>query len=810
MEKINIREFRLQYGEHKNLACTVPCTLYSVLQEHGIIEDPFYRDNEKKYIDIAREDCEFTASFDLSERMLAQERVELRFCGIDTLADVWLNGTKLGSTDNMHHGWNFPVKGIARKKGNELRVHFYSPVVYTERENQKFELYSPDCSLPGYAHMRKTYCSFGWDWGPVIPDMGFYREVYVAGESGARLADVWVRQLHRGGAVALCIENRTDFCAGDEKIEYELFDPNGKKIAAAEAACNGQAQVTVEHAQLWWPNGYGGQPLYTLRCKLMRGGAECGGKELRIGLRTLTVSTQRDRWGNEFCFVINGKKIFSMGANYIPPDALLGRVTEQRTRALLKDCIAANYNTVRVWGGGYYPDDYFYDICDELGLIVWQDFMFACSTIYLNARIEKSCRREFTEFISRIRSHACIGLLCGNNEVEMAWVSWNLPNNLRKKEDYIRLFERILPDLCEEMCPDIFYWPSSPSSVGGFVSPDDENRGDAHCWSVWHGGEPFEKYREKYIRFCSEYGYEAFPSVKTLRTVATEEDMNAFSPVMDAHQKGAGGNTRIVAKTADYFKYVSTFEEFIYVSQLMQAEAIRYGAEHFRRNRGRCMGSLYWQLNDNWQTASWSSVDYCGRWKALHYFARRFYAPVLLSVCDVGPVCTFNLSNERMSAFEGTVEWELMRGDFTAVRSGSVPVSVGALAAKDLFVADLSEELRGHEREYVLAYRLKEGDAVLSEDCVLFCKPKYFAFERAPQVNVEIGEYDAEHFVIGVSAACFVKNLEIDFKEADCRLSDNFFSLLSAGTKRVLCEKNGHTAEELRRQLVLRCVNGVC
>lgn len=810
MEKVSITEFNLNYDGHKNLSCKVPCSLYSALLDHGVIEDPFYRDNEKKYIDIARKDCEFVSKFDVPDNILRQERILLRFMGIDTLADVFLNGVLLGSTDNMHHSWSFSVQGKVKGKGNVLRVLFHSPIEYTERENEKFELYSPDCSLPGYGHMRKTYCSFGWDWGPVIADSGFYREVVLEGSSGAELCDVSVRQKHADGCVELILSDVVNFASGEEKIVYELTDPDGLPVAKAEAACNDQACLRVEKPRLWWPNGYGKQPLYTLCARLLRGKELCGEKSLRIGLRTLTVSTAKDKWGNEFCFVVNGEKIFSMGADYIPMDALLPRVNEQKTRALLSDCIAANFNTVRVWGGGYYPDDYFYDICDELGLIVWQDFMFACSTIYLNERIEKSCSREFTEQIARLRNHACIGLFCGNNEVEMAWTCWNLPDNLRKKEDYIRLFERILPDLCEQMCPDIFYWRSSPSSVGGFIDPGDENRGDAHCWSVWHGGEPFEKYREKYIRFCSEYGYEAFPSVKTLRTVALEEDLNAFSPVMDAHQKGAGGNTRIVAKTADYFRYVSTFEEFIYISQLMQAEAIRYGAEHFRRNRGRCMGSLYWQLNDNWQTASWSSVDYCGRWKALHYFAHRFYAPVLLSVCDEEYRCTFNVSNETRSAFQGTVAWQILRSDFSCVKEGSVEVNVLALSAADVFVLDAEQTLKGHEREYFLAYRLLSRGETVSEDCILFCKPKFFAFEKKPKIEVTVSDYDKTRCIVDIRAESFVKNLELDFKEADSKFSDNFFSLTSAQTKRVICEKNGKTAKELADQLIIRCVNEVC
>lgn len=808
MIKLKIEDFKLFYDGHEGLPCKVPCTLYSVLVGHGVIEDPYFRDNEKKYIDVARKDFDMEACFDANADLLGEERIELKFAGIDTLADVYLNDVFLGSTDNMHHGWSFPVKGILKEGSNLLQVHFFSPIGYTERENEKFPLYSPAESLPGYAHMRKTFCSFGWDWGPVIPDSGFYREVCIEGHSGAELLDVYVRQKHTDGEVILTVENRVGFCS-EEVVSYELLDPCGKKVAEGLSACNAAFEIKVNSPALWWPNGYGKQPLYELKTRLLHGKTLLGEKTQKLGLRTLTVSTAKDKWGNEFCFVVNGKKIFSMGANFIPMDALLPRVNEEKTRFLLKECVAANFNTVRVWGGGYYPDDYFYTICDELGLIVWQDFMFACSTVYLNERLEQSVRREFTEFITRVRNHACLGLLCGNNEIEMAWTCWNLPPDVRQKEDYIRLFERILPDLCDALCPDTFYWRSSPSSVGGFVDPASEDRGDAHCWSIWHGGEPFEKYREKYIRFCSEYGYEAFPSVKTLRTIALEEDMNPFSPVMDAHQKGAGGNARIVAKTADYFRYVFSLEDFVYITQLLQAEAIRYGAEHFRRNRGRCMGSLYWQLNDNWQTASWSSIDYCGRWKALHYYARRFYAPVLLSVCDDGLSCTFNISNETRETFVGKVEWAVMKKDFTCVANGEIEVKVGELSAKDIAVIDLNETVKGHESEYFLAYRLYKGREKVSENCTLFCKPKCFDFDKDPAFDIEVRNADEEHFSIEIRANSFVKDLELDLAEGDCRFSDNFFSLLSPAGKHITCEKQGRTAEQLRALLLVRCVNKV-
>ncbi len=387
--------------------------------------------------------------------------------------------------------------------------------------------------------------------------------------------------------------------------------------------------------------------LYTVRAELLNGTRVLDSWEKRIGLRTMEIKRQKDSWGESFEMCVNGVSIFAMGADYIPEDNLLPRVTAERTRRLLEDCKLANYNAIRVWGGGYYPDDWFYDACDELGLVVWQDFMFACAIYELTEEFEENIRREVIDNVRRLRHHASLGLWCGNNEME-----WQVDDDVyfathKQKADYIRMYEYLIPKTLREHDPVTFYWPASPSSGGGFDEPNDPNRGDVHYWDVWHGDKPFTEYRKFFFRNASEFGFQSFPCLKTVESFTKPSDRNIFSYVMEKHQRNKSANGKIMNYMAQTFLYPTDFDTLLYASQLLQAEAVRYGVEHWRRNRGRCMGAIYWQVNDCWPVASWSSIDYYGRWKALHYMARRFYAPVLLSCEEEGTLTQTTCVNDQ-------------------------------------------------------------------------------------------------------------------------------------------------------------------
>lgn len=793
--------------------CRVPGTVFGTYIENGSMPDPYYRENELDAVQLADNDFEYRKLFFLEEYQLDTDRLLLVFDGIDTLSDVYLNGQLLGSTCNMHTRYEFDVLGIIKTGENELKVVIHSPVQYIRRENEKVYTGGSGDAMEGYPHLRKSHCMFGWDWGLRLPDSGIFRSVYLLGIRSARLGDVRIEQIHRDGRVylnavaeaedasgrkvRLCtVPDNSDGDAGDYRdclgCRFTVTTPAGEVYAASDGG-----EICIENPQLWWPNSYGDQPLYTVLVELIARGA-AGSEELldqwerRIGLRTVTVETTPDQWGRRFAHQVNGLNIFAMGADYIPEDALLGRIDEQRTRRLLEDCVAAHHNCIRVWGGGYYPDDYFYDICDELGLLVWQDFMFACSSYELDEAFDLNIREEITQNVRRLRHHACIGLWCGNNEMETQTLDGCWKPSEKQKCDYIKLFEYIIPGIVKQEDPQAFYWPSSPSSGGSFDNPWDENRGDAHYWDVWHGEKPFTAYRQYRFRYLSEFGFQSFPTLKTVETFTAPEDRNIFSRVMEMHQRNRAANGKILSYLAQTYLYPKDFDSLLYASQLLQADAIRYGVEHFRRHRGRCMGAVVWQLNDNWPVASWAGIDYYGRWKALHYAECRMFAPVLISCEETGelterPSCVqerrepieiaarLHVANETRQEVRGTVYWELRRPDASVILKGSEDVTAPALDGVWLEKQDFSGQ---DERGCYISFRFETGEEVLSEGTALFTPPKHFKFED-PQLTVT-----REGDTLRVRAGAYAKSVEIVALDGDVRLSDNFFDM-NAGEKTV-------------------------
>ena len=505
----------------------------------------------------------------------------------------------------------------------------------------------------------------------------------------------------------------------------------------------------------------------------------------RIGLRTMTKQRKKDQYGESFAHEVNGKAFFAMGADYIPEEHLLGRRCEEKTRRLLEDCRLANFNVIRVWGGGFYPDDWFFDICDELGLVVWQDFMFACSVYELTPEFEANIRKEFADNIKRLRHHASLGLWCGNNEMEMfvderCWVT-----KASEVRDYLFMYERIIPEVLGEYDPETFYWPASPSSGGSFDNPNDPDRGDVHYWKVWHGNRPFSEYRKHFFRYASEFGFQALPSKKTIETFTDDpDDWNLFSYIMEKHQRNYGANGKIMNYMQQTYRYPGDFDTVIYASQLLQADAIRYGVEHFRRNRGRCMGAVYWQLNDCWPVISWSSIDYTGRWKALHYYAKRFFAPVMIS-CQEESWLTqeanmnrqhfqfeksihLNVTNETLGDKEILVKWYVRNAAAEILREEQAMIQVPAQESVWLPKEELPEI--DVFTQYV-SFEAWENGKCISEGTVIFSYPKYFRYEN-PELSCKV-----EGNQITVSSPVYAKSVEILNEQEDLVLSDNYFDL---------------------------------
>lgn len=762
----------------------VPGTVYTDLLRNGNMENPYWKDNEDAICSLMEKDYEYQCTFQ-GEETSELSSVFLRFEGLDTVADIYLNNVHLGNAESMHRIWEYSVKDILLSGENTLKVVFHSPLKFIAEAYKKYGNIGNDDTYEGFMHLRKAHYMFGWDWGAHLPDAGIFRPVFLCSVSHGRIDSVYIRQQHEENKCTLKFKGD---CIRETPGEYQwrvlVTAPDGQKYETALSA-EGEGQLVIEDPELWWPNGLGDQPLYQVEAQLLYEGNVEDTWKKRIGLRTMTMQRKKDQYGESFAHEVNGKAFFAMGADYIPEEHLLGRRCEEKTRRLLEDCRLANFNVIRVWGGGFYPDDWFFDICDELGLVVWQDFMFACSVYELTPEFESNIRKEFADNIKRLRHHASLGLWCGNNEMEMfvderCWVT-----KASEVRDYLFMYERIIPEVLGEYDPETFYWPASPSSGGSFDNPNDPDRGDVHYWKVWHGNRPFSEYRKHFFRYASEFGFQALPSKKTIETFSDDpDDWNLFSYIMEKHQRNYGANGKIMNYMQQTYRYPGDFDTVIYASQLLQADAIRYGVEHFRRNRGRCMGAVYWQLNDCWPVISWSSIDYTGRWKALHYYAKRFFAPVMIS-CQEESWLTqeanmnrqhfqfeksihLNVTNETLGDKEILVKWYVRNAASEILREEQAMIQVPALESVWL----PKEELPKIDvfTQYV-SFEAWENGKCISEGTVIFSYPKYFRYEN-PELSCKV-----EGNQITVSSPVYAKSVEILNEQEDLVLSDNYFDL---------------------------------
>ncbi len=817
----------------------VPGSVYSCLLSQGLIEDPYYRANELKILPVMDNDFEFSRSFQVDDEMMHADALLLKFDGIDTIADIYVNDLFLGHTENMHCSFEFDLfakagtegaegringvasKGYVNEGINTLRVVIASPVRYIRQEQAKTYTGGSSEAMEGFPHLRKAHCMFGWDWGPRIPDAGIFRDVTLMAVSQAKIDTVFIKQdftpdLKRVrlsfDPVLKLYGQAAGRREGDRKSDLnmliEVTDPDGNTAFINEVFSYGKKyELSIDEPKLWWPRGYGDQALYRVKVSVSKTSEDGSEDEIidvwekRMGIRRITVNTDEDEFGQCFAHEVNGLKIFAMGADYIPEDNLLSRVTPERTRALLEEAAWANHNCIRVWGGGYYPDDHFYDSCDEIGLIVWQDLMFACASYELDEKFERNVTEEIRQNIIRLRHHACIGLWCGNNEMETQTLDGAWHPSLKQRGDYTKLFEYIIPRLVKEHDPDAFYWPSSPSSGGNWDNPWDEHRGDAHYWDVWHGEKPFTDYRQYRFRYLSEFGFQSFPALKTVESFTEPSDRNIFSYVMEMHQRNRAANGKILKYLSAMYLYPKNFEMLIYASQLLQADAVRYGAEHFRRHRGECMGTLVWQLNDIWPAASWSSVDYFGRRKALHYAEKRMFSPVMISCEETGelserPYCIMepglinkgvrlHVANETLKPVTGTVRYSLRNPDSSVIMHGREEVTVGPLDGIWLEYIDLFEY-----NEYVVhfTYEFEVKGETVSQGSVLLTPPKYYEFED-PHLTVTADPVKKE---LTVTAQAYAKSVCIEGADGELFLEDNFFDM-EKGSRTVSIERGDAT-----------------
>ena len=801
----------------------VPGSVLSALLDAGAIPDPYDRENEYSARELFWQDYSFDREFEVSQEFLAQEVVELVCYGVDTLAQVYINDTNVIYMDNMHRTWRIPVKKYLHEGKNTIRFHFLSTLRYIEDritnapENKQITI-DASGAIFGEQYIRKAHSMFGWDWGAQLPDAGIFRNIELQAYNVARIEEVKYHQEHYEDHVMLqvetVLERSMDNC-GETSMEVLIYDPQGqlldKHIMTTEDEVTYVSEFAIHNPQLWWVNGLGQQPLYRVEARLLINGKEAQKNTDRIGLRTFTVSREKDQWGEEFAFVINGVKFFTMGADYIPEDCIYSRITRERMEYLIQSSVKAHYNCLRVWGGGYYPSDEFYDLCDEYGLIVWQDLMYACNVYDVTKEFEESIIAETIDNVKRLRHHASLGLWCGNNEIESAWAYWGNYQTQSQylRADYIKQFEYILPKALKEADNETFFWPSSPSSGGCFDEPGDENRGDTHYWDVWHGQKPFSDYQKYFFRFCSEFGFQSFPSAKTVYSYTQPEDRNIFSPVMESHQKNDSANGKMLYYLAENFRYPRDFESLLYVTQVLQAVAIKSGVEHWRRNRGRCMGTLYWQINDNWPVASWSSIDYYGRWKALHYMACRFYEPIAGSIVRIPDADTAErnggehfsavaayVQNETAQPVGVSVTMSLKTFDFQIITSQTQHMEIPAFGVSRVLEADYSGYVQRQPRiltspafkrvndethhyydkksVFVEAVFTYEDGRVQTESDVLV--PYKHVELPKPAIHAEVAGTEG-FYSIALQSDVYAPFVEVDFEDADVIFSDNIINL---------------------------------
>ena len=724
-------------GQDDWYSMTVPGSAMDTFCRAGILPDPYYGMNEYKWTEFWRNDFDIRGTFSMSAEEISRDQILLTFYGIDTIADIFLNGEKLGHTENMHRTWVYSVKDIVKAGENLLEIHIASPVnfieAYKPEKGREIHLTNTG-TTPGSQYIRKAHSMFGWDWGPKLPDAGLFRGIELCCFDTARLGESLIRQEHAAGEVILHIESETEkTCesAADElQLVYELRDPSGSLIYTGT-----DSDIKITNPSLWWPNGYGEQPLYKLTIQLKAGENVLDTKEYRIGLRTVTVSREDDQWGQEFAIMVNGVKIFARGADYIPDDCFYSRITRDILERDVKACVFANFNCLRVWGGGYYPSDEFYDLCDEYGILLWQDLMYACNIYDLTPDFAENIAIEAKDNLLRFRNHACLGLICGNNELECAWTDWKDAQGHAPslKRDYLFQFEFLLADVVKKNAPDAFYWSSSPSSGGSFDNPCDENRGDCHYWDVWHGQKPFSEYMNHYFRFCSEFGFQSLPSIKTVESFTEEKDRNLFSRVMESHQKNPAANGKILYYLSETFRYPKNLESLIFLSQILQGYAMKEATEHWRRNRGRCMGSIYWQFNDNWPVASWSSMDYYGRYKALHYMAKGFCDNVAGSIEKKGTHMGFWISNETLVPAIVKAKIAVKTLDLQVLQEQEVCQEVAALSAECLFEKEYKELIKDREDNVFLVVQYEyeqNGQKIAKKEFETFVPVKYLELKE--------------------------------------------------------------------------------
>ena len=778
----------------------VPGCVHRDLHRLGLIPDPFFAANELGLRWIEERDWEYRCRFDVPADLLAEEIVELVSDGLDTVATVTLNDRVAAHTDNMFVAHRWPVRRGLRPGRNELRILFSSAARYVRTHRPGHRPRDLSDSVGGMTRLRKQQCQFGWDWGPRFVTCGIWRDLRLEAWTGNRLANVRVAQHHRAnGAVEL--ELFPELARSDRGVTYYItLGSDGRTVAEGQGP---GLRIKVPHPQLWWPAGQGAQPLYTTELVARDAvGREIGRWRRRIGLRTVELERKADRAGESFRFVVNGRPIFAKGANWIPAHAFVAGLTRADYARDLRSAAAAHMNMIRVWGGGVYESEDFYDLCDELGLLVWQDFMFACTRYPADRAFRASVQAEAEQQVRRLHHRACLALWCGNNEI--AQLNPELAKRGRARREYDALFHRVLPDAVAAHDGATAYWPSSPwRGHDDHLPAAGERAGDTHFWDVWHARKPAQEYERWRFRFVSEFGMQSYSSPETNATFCPPDEANVFGPAMENHQKNPAGNQLILDYVSRRYRLPKSQADLIWLSQLNQAHCMQVAVEHWRRNWPHCAGALYWQLNDCWPVASWSSLEFGGRWKALHHAARRFFAPLLVTARVDGEE-TAGLGNYRRSTVRfvhlhtvcdrpqgarGRLRWELWHMDGRVLRRGTKAVRLRPGEARRWLTLDLGPDLARHGAANLhLRIALEADGAVVSEDSVLLTAPRFLNLPRAPRTHMTVRRLAPARVRLTFRSAVFQHRFAFALPGVEHTAGDNWFELFPGKPKSVVVD----------------------
>jgi len=791
---------------------TVPGVVHTDLMDNKIIEDPFFRLNERGMQWIDKEDWIYQTTFQLTPEMMGRENIDLIFKGLDTYADVYLNEKKILEANNMFREWKTSIKPDLKPGENVLKIYFHSPIKVDipkwdalpyqyEAGNDQSEnggVFNKKVSV----FARKAGYHYGWDWGPRLVTSGIWRPVYVEAWDNARINDVFIRQPEVSKSRASLI-GEVEILADKEidQANVTITEAASGRVLAGQTVSlqKGINKISlpfsIKSPKLWWSNGLGEPHLYSFRTDLTVNNQTSDAWTEEVGLRSLKIINRPDKDGKTFYVELNGIPVFAKGANYIPQDNFLPRVTPGQYEKTILDAANANMNMLRIWGGGTYESDLFYQLCDRYGILVWQDFMFACSLYPAEGELLENIRQEAIDNVKRLRNHACIALWCGNNECNDAWFNWGWQKRYKAQnpeyeqkiwKQFNDQYNVTLPQVVEEYAPESFYWPSSP--FARYDGGSDDRNGDRHYWEVWHGKKPIEMYNKERSRFFSEYGFQSFPEFESVKRYAPrQEDWDIYSEVMMSHQRGGmHANELIETYLLNEYRKPRNFEAFLYMNHVLQGDAIKTAIEAHRRDMPYCMGTLFWQHNDCWPVASWASRDYYGRWKAQHYFARKAYRDILVSpIADEDGQLKVQIVSDRHKVCNGRLEVKVMKLTGEVLNSYNRNVKVDANSSKALFSVPLDEALKGARKEDVFIHAVlltDKGNSNYTNNYFLV-KQKEVNYPKA-QLATSVQPIEGG-FEVTLSSDNFARAVFIATGDVNSSFSDNYFDILPGSSVKV-------------------------